>query len=65
MTDKPITTRQFKKFAMRINYLTKRKCDYEVYAKDLNEAHAIAATRFDDEHTDACIRDSVCEVPNV
>ena len=46
-----------------INYLTKNKCDYEVYAKDLNEAHAIAATRFDDEHTDACIRESVCEVP--
>lgn len=46
-------------FKMRVVYHTVETCDYEIYAPDLNCAHAIAATKFDKEHTDKCVRQHV------
>lgn len=46
---------------MRVHYHVAEVCDYEIYAPDLNCAYAIAATKFDNEHTDRCIRDIVTE----
>lgn len=63
MSDQPQTTtgEPIKLYKMRVHYHVSEVCDYEVYAPDLNCAHAIAATRFDKEHTDKCVRDSVTQ----
>ena len=52
-----------KLYEMRVHYHTAEIVDYKVYAADLNQAHAIAATQFRDTHTEKCIFDSVQENP--
>lgn len=52
-----------KLYNIRVKYHTENICDYKIYAPDFTMASSIAETKFKDEHTEACIFDSVGENP--